>query len=286
MSQVKTSPDPFTLPRNSDLGTPTGSIVPHILLWVVQIVALAAPRFPGRRALSTSLIVFLAFAALRNAHFTDDPQSAQPFALAWANWLGTLEKILFSGKAGPEGSFWRVDHAVCEAEAFGAFSFAKLKWALVIIFNLRGVRWNYQVKNVPAALQGQRRGPFLRTQLLKFGYYLLMADIMNSLWIRLYYTGPDGTVGNLDSKYLSMLDPDWRWRLAKTLIFGPFPYYFMNVQYTVVSMPAVLLGFSRPEDWPPLFGHLSEVTTVRDFWGKFWQQIIRKVGLLPSSPSP
>ncbi|KAF4614376.1 hypothetical protein G7Y89_g15360 [Cudoniella acicularis] len=248
MAQTHTPPpNAFALPANRELATPTGSIIPHILLWLIQIITLSAPHFRGRRALFSCAIIFLAISALQNSHFTNDAKNAQPFALAWANWLATLEKILFSGDAGPEGSFWRVGHDVREAEAFSAFSFSKLKWALVLIFNLRGVRWNYEVKNVPKAPKALRKSHFIRTQLLSFEYYFLMADIMSNLWIRLYYTSPAGTVGQLDSKYLTILHPDWRWRLTKTLIFGPLPYYFMNVQYTLLSIPAVLLGMSQPQ---------------------------------------
>ena len=34
------------------------------------------------------------------------------------------------------------------------------------------------------------------------------------------------------------------------------------------------------QDWPPLFGRLSDATTIRDFWGKFWHQQLRNVSPL------
>lgn len=32
------------------------------------------------------------------------------------------------------------------------------------------------------------------------------------------------------------------------------------------------------QDWPPIFGSLYDTTTVREFWGKYWHQTVRKVG--------
>ncbi|KAI1905967.1 hypothetical protein LOZ12_006416 [Ophidiomyces ophidiicola] len=47
------------------------------------------------------------------------------------------------------------------------------------------------------------------------------------------------------------------------------------MNYTLASILAVFLGLSEPKDWPPLFGDISKVTTVRYFWGTYWQQLLR-----------
>ncbi len=31
------------------------------------------------------------------------------------------------------------------------------------------------------------------------------------------------------------------------------------------------------QDWPPMFGFIKDVTTLREFWGRYWHQTIRKV---------
>ncbi|KAF2972983.1 hypothetical protein GQX73_g506 [Xylaria multiplex] len=48
-----------------------------------------------------------------------------------------------------------------------------------------------------------------------------------------------------------------------------------NLQYAQLSFISVALGLSRPEDWPPPFGAITDVTTVRQFWGKYWHQQLR-----------
>ncbi|KAI0179151.1 membrane bound O-acyl transferase family-domain-containing protein [Hypoxylon sp. FL1284] len=36
----------------------------------------------------------------------------------------------------------------------------------------------------------------------------------------------------------------------------------------------VVLRFDDPEDWPPLFGNLTEAWTVKRFWGRYWHRIV------------
>ena len=76
-----------------------------------------------------------------------------------------------------------------------------------------------------------------------------MADVVNGLWIRLFYTLAEGRPGGggFHSKFLTIRDPAWEWRLVKTLIWGPLPYYSINFQYTLLSMLAVMVGISGPD---------------------------------------
>lgn len=231
---------------NRELHSPTGSIIPHILLWAAQLVALASPPFRNRRILFSVTIASLAVFSQIDPHFTNDIAVAQPFTIGWSVYLAVLEKILFSADPGPEANLWHVDKPAREALSYPAFGLSKLRWALVIMLNLRGVRWNFQVKNVPKAKPFTRRS-FLASQTLNLVYYVLMADLVVQLGIRLFYTGPDGRVGSLDSKYLTLQHRDWHWSFIKALVFGATPYYICSMQYTLFSIPAVLLGLSTPE---------------------------------------
>jgi hypothetical protein len=144
--------------------------------------------------------------------------------------------------------------------------------------NLRGVRWNYEVKNVPNSTQQSRMG-FVFWQLLDFARFLFTTDLLLQLGIRLFMTSPpSGVVGDLDSKFVTLRHEQWAWSFAKALLFGCGPYFLINLQYTFCAIVAVLLGLGKPEDWPPFFRRLCDVTTVRGFWGKFWHRYIRKVG--------
>ncbi|MCJ1458991.1 hypothetical protein MMC28_009368 [Mycoblastus sanguinarius] len=238
--------DEFRLTPNKTLRNPNGSIVPHILLWAVQLVALTSPPFRGRRTLCSVTILSLAILSQINPHFTNDIAIAQPFTIGWSVYLSTLEKILFSADPGPEASLWHVDKPAQEALSYAAFGLSKIRWATVIMLNMRGVRWNFEVKNIPKANKCSRRW-FLAFQSLNLVYYMLMADLVVQLGIQMFYTGPDGQVGSLNNKYLTLRHPDWRWSFVKALVFGATPYYICCTQYTLFSIPAVCLGLSKAE---------------------------------------
>ena len=235
------------LTPNRTLLEPTGSIYPHIALWLVQLVVLVSPRFPRRRLVSATAIIGLVIASQIDPYFTQDVATAQPFTIGWANYLSTLEKVLFSGPGEWEGSFWHVDKPAGEATAYAAFGLSKLRWALVLLINLRGIRWNFQVKNVPPVPEKEGKWWFLYRQIGNVIYYLYMADTMVQLGIRFFYTLPDGSVGDLNTKYMTLRHSDWRWDFLKALVFGATPYYMVCLQYNVFSIPAVLLGISKPE---------------------------------------
>jgi hypothetical protein len=240
----------------------TGSILPHVLLLVSLPVAFASPPFPGRTLLFLSIIVGLALATQFDPHFSNDPGAAQPFSQSWSVWFAALEKLFTASRSakhggkpviGPESLFWRNKRGVREAEDLAGFGPAKLIWALGLLFNLRGANWNYQVKNVPelSATERKSRKHFLASRAFKTTYYFIMADVVNNLWIQLYYVGKDGSsytaVGAVDSKFLTIKDADWTWRLVKTLIWGPLPYYLISFQYNLLSLVAVATTLSDAE---------------------------------------
>ncbi|KIX09593.1 uncharacterized protein Z518_00673 [Rhinocladiella mackenziei CBS 650.93] len=263
------------LQTNTALREPNGTITPHIACLVTPVLCLSGPHFWGRRHISAGIVLSLAVLAHLNSPFTNDIGVAQPWSLMWVFWLATIERLLFCESGCPETSFWRIDRRPMEAKYMAPWSLAKLRWAAALIFNLRGIRWNWQVKNV-LPTDETRRWHFVMRQSLRFFKYLTISDLLLQLAIRLFWTSPDGQVGGMNSKYLTIRHAHWGWSFVNTLVFGFGPYYFINMQYIFASIVAVLFGISKPEDWSPLFGKLSQVTTVRSFWGQFWHQFIRR----------
>ncbi|EAW11042.1 wax synthase family protein [Aspergillus clavatus NRRL 1] len=264
-------------PSNKDLHPANGSILPHLLLIAAQILILGGPRrLPGRRFITVSSILTLAVISQCN-RFTNDPALANIFALAWPHWLSALEKVVFASPEGPEADLWRIDKPK-EPLAWSALSWHKIKWAAALLLNLRGIRWSFQVKNVPQVpgLDRMTRVRFLLWRLSELVVVVLMADLVSQMAVRFFYTDRvTGEAGALDSKYIDLRDNRWAWSFVKALTFGLGPYFFINMQYLTVSILAVVTGISQPVDWPPLFGKLKYATTVRDFWGTFWHQMLR-----------
>ncbi|KAJ5381439.1 uncharacterized protein N7496_003867 [Penicillium cataractarum] len=264
-------PDHSDYQLNLQSTSADGSIIPHLLLFGVQMGALIAPPFPYRRILLASAIVILAIVANIN-RFTDNPGLAQFFSLAWPHYLSILEKVLSAPYPGPEATLWRIDRPAKEALRLTPFGPRKLIWAFVIWFNLRGIRWNYQVQNIPTEhVPGDSKWRFLLDRFLTFTRLLLMADLLGHLAAYNFYSGNE-----VNSRLLTVRHDQFLCQLYRTATVGMIPYTFMNLQYVGGAMLWVLLGFSQPADWPPFFGRLAQVTSVRAFWGKFWHQMIRR----------
>lgn len=224
-----------------ELCEPDGSVAPHILLALAQIIALISPQFPFRRHVFTAILVALFAASRLRPHFSNDPAVVQPFVLGWSTFLSAFEKIIFSGEEGPEHHFWRIDRPAREAAQLGAFGPARLKWAAAMLFNMRGVRWNYEVKNIPP-LPKSTKARYLVKQVAYLMYYMMMADIATQIWFQLFFAA-----GVENTKYLSLRNGTPLWSFVATLTFGMMPYYMIQIQYVAFAIIAVGLGLSKQE---------------------------------------
>ncbi|KAJ5559702.1 hypothetical protein N7513_002101 [Penicillium frequentans] len=50
----------------------------------------------------------------------------------------------------------------------------------------------------------------------------------------------------------------------------------IDSRYRIASILLVGLGINSPQDWPPLFGRMSDAYTLRNYWGTFWHQGLRQ----------
>jgi hypothetical protein len=176
----------------------------------------------------------------------------------WPNYLSTLDKILCSGAMGPEHSFWCRDRPAKEASRFSPFSPAKLKWAAAMIINLRGIGWNYEVKNIPKQPVLKKRD-FLTSQSVAFLRLLFMTDVLLQLASHLFLTSADGELGALNTKSATLRHPDIFWNFVKALVFGAGPYFFMRLQHTACSIIAVAIGLAEPKVWNPQLLYIPEI---------------------------
>ncbi|PCH37569.1 hypothetical protein WOLCODRAFT_146720 [Wolfiporia cocos MD-104 SS10] len=129
-------------------------------------------------------------------------------------------------------------------------------WSLCVLNNRRGVGWNCQVAIVPPRPSGSRR-QFVRERLLKIFRLYIPLD-----FIQLYVlsirpeTSPQRWIYGLG-------------RLSTMMI-------CMEAQTSIISIVAVVTRFSEPQDWPAVFGKLSDAYTVRRFWGRTYHQNVRR----------
>ncbi|KAF7378074.1 BTB domain-containing protein [Mycena sanguinolenta] len=144
----------------------------------------------------------------------------------------------------------------------------RLKWALQLFFNARGVGWAHEPRFAFAsrAPPNTPRIKFIVRQLALFCVYFLLFDL-----------------GNLHARWnpgfalrLGMVSPGWRWRVVGTVVWAITCSAGMSLAHCSASIVCVGLGVSRPQDWPPLFGDLMDVTSVRTFWARGWHQLFRR----------
>jgi hypothetical protein len=88
------------------------------------------------------------------------------------------------------------------------------------MLNLRGIRYNFQVRSVqaPRIVLSQKHGTirFLAWQALELVYCLLIRDLVAQLHMALFFFLP----GSIDSMQLSIRDTNWRMTFLKALVLG------------------------------------------------------------------
>jgi hypothetical protein len=151
----------------------------------------------------------------------------------------------------------------------------RLMGAIRLISQTRAVNTPWQVKNVPShpkyyrrwGLQIPSRGRFLIRQLsIAVWQYLVLdivqtislqqaieRDISESLPITIDWIVPAGQWAERIATHLSI------WFLVNRLI--------TDLAYRILSIVFVGIVQDSPSDWPPAFGRMTDLVTLRDFWG-------------------
>ena len=134
---------------------------------------------------------------------------------------------------------------------------SRLWWSFQVYINPRGVGWTQELSGLPPKPTETSRYRFLRFLVLDLIRLFIIWDI-NGLIMRInpYYTRDQKAEGF-----------ERLWRLTYS------PGYAINlmIQLTMEQrMGAILclaLGYTRPDEWRPVFGSLKETYTLARFWG-------------------
>ncbi|MCJ1241371.1 hypothetical protein MMC14_009376 [Varicellaria rhodocarpa] len=220
-----------------DPKTPLGSALPHVLLIVVQLLALSLPPFKYRALVFVPVIVGLACVAYQNM-FSEDVELLASLMGQWSWYLGTIEKLTFTH---PEEDFWRLDRARAEATSMSPGP-SKLRWSAALWGGIRGVGWNHQVRGVPKATAPQTKWRFILHRLVAYAKYYLISDILVIYTSRHYYSSPD-----VDLASLTIRDPSWLRSLINASVAGALVQFPIQLHYTLGSIIAVFLGLSQPK---------------------------------------
>ena len=212
------------------------SRLPHLLLPLIQLLALSLPPFKHRAHIFVPVITALVYATYTNL-FSDRIETRISLVISWPIFLATVEKLLFSR---PEHQYWRRDRAPAEAASM-PFGLAKLRWAAALLVNQRGIGWNYQVKGVPPAKPPQTKWQFLRCQLPEYVKYYVLCDMLHVYTSRHYYS--EGA----NMALLTTRANTWSRSFLNALLLGSKIYFPIQLAYTLGSILFVFLDLTQPK---------------------------------------
>jgi hypothetical protein len=148
----------------------------------------------------------------------------------------------------------------------------RLGWHFDLATSMRGIGWNWKVNHVPETTP-KTRWQFVRTEVLKAFIFYALFDI---IWYSIQGSSFSNS-SDLDLTSVSI----WR-QILWTWVPGLESYYSLNMQCSLFAALTVGLGLYEPDDWPPITGKLKDVSSVRDLWGQFWHQALRRVSRYPA----
>ena len=145
--------------------------------------------------------------------------------------------------------------------------FERVKWAANLMFSPRAIGWAHGPP--PAYLRrriGQQssRWAFVMRRVLRALCDIAVSDLASYVIFKLSSSRNEPYTDV--SAFLTR-------RLAY-LALPALVYSGMDTGYCLLSAFAVGFGFWGPQDWPSLYGSISEANTVRHFWGYVYQTLL------------
>ncbi|OAP60780.1 hypothetical protein AYL99_05782 [Fonsecaea erecta] len=237
---------------------------------IIGITTLLLPRAQLRKIIPISLI-FCIISNLRR-HTARRPE--EDYLNAVNVCLILFRCIDFAVLHDAEQTFHRVksDGTIENAEHIEKMTiWQKFCWSLHLFTTMRGIGWNWRVKNVDEVPRDISRSRFILEQAVGASYSLLYIDI--NQWCMHRTRWGDGATPGPD---LFMI-PLWQqvllgWSCAFHSGFSLAFSYYLGAAIAVGS------GLSTPQSWPPIFGSfIKKGYTLRNIWGYCWHQFLRRI---------
>ena len=154
----------------------------------------------------------------------------------------------------------------------------KLFRTTCLIFNLRGVGTPWQPKNLNRFPEfytlhsnggKPTRTAFIVRQLMIISWQYVLLDMTHVSSLDATPEENDKLFGpGSEFMYLNATAEQWAGRVIVGVISALVPARVaVDIYYRILSVIAVVLGITPPEQWPPLFGTLRDIYTIRGVWG-------------------
>ncbi|KAJ5157830.1 uncharacterized protein N7482_008930 [Penicillium canariense] len=153
--------------------------------------------------------------------------------------------------------------------------------AAELLSQFRAIGTSRQIKSVPAqpAYYGRQgkisRGRFLLRQSVFFLWQYLVLDLMQALARQKAFQEGDSP----GFSHIDWFVPVDQWverGLTNLTVWFALSRIVIDAHYRLSSVVFVGSGLDVAANWPPLFGSMADVYTIRKFWGKFWHQYLRQ----------
>lgn len=142
----------------------------------------------------------------------------------------------------------------------------KLGWMVDLAWGTRRVGWVQEPKGVlPPRPKFNSRAAFVASRIGYTLLHFLVADLAKTLMVgnpafdTRVHRSTDGA-----EAYIRGQPPFWR--MANLLLWCFATVSSVSLSFYSTAAIVAGLGFSNPEDWPPIYGSFSEAYTVRAFW--------------------
>ncbi|KAH7174891.1 acetyltransferase [Fusarium flagelliforme] len=162
----------------------------------------------------------------------------------------------------------------------------KVYRVVCLILNVRGVGTPWQAKHLSefpkfyTARDGSRkptRAWYIIRQLAIVAWQYLLLDFIYASSMETLPEDTQKVFGHgVEYTYLDATGEQWMGRFIVGVVAWAIPgRVTIDFTYRILSIVAVLSGFSSPEQWPPLFGSIWDAYTIRGFWSTFWHSYCR-----------
>ncbi|KAI5788244.1 hypothetical protein FPQ18DRAFT_412621 [Pyronema domesticum] len=239
----------------------------HLLI----LLSFLAPPSPTRRRLSL-LLIPLTFIPVLLRPISTDPAASYGAATTWVITLRAITVHLFSTPY-PELVHRRETDPV---DIASLSLLRKLEWTVSLLFSPRLIGFSQRPQpsrpnDAPSeSTPTPSRITFILRALLHSALLYLAIDLGRCYTLTQAYTLPLGDpLFQLPSETSAL-----HLRLLNLAAQGTSAWCFISLQYHLLSLLFVLFG-SSPASWPPLFGSLSDASSLTKLWGGVWHQLLR-----------
>lgn len=149
----------------------------------------------------------------------------------------------------------------------------KALWdACDLVLNIRGIGWSWSCSRFTRYGPPQSRAKFLSKTLARIACYALAADVAVEIALTIL-PATTGPMTILDANlpfpqqlfHASILSAIYIWVI----------YFMLDLYYHSLAFCFVAVLRHNPEQWPPLFDDPWRSTSLGDFWGRRWHQLLR-----------